>query len=131
LYPSKKIQECYEEIISGELMECFKVLMKLNIEEGQVVSDYLVKKLEAEVLAMMTGRERIKITTPGIRAVKDKLIDPRQMTANGRKLAQVFNKNKCWDIFQDAKLDNGARLYENKPVKRKYQYKFDRSNRME
>ena len=36
-------------------MECFKVLMKLNIEEGQVVSDYLEKKLEAEILSMMTG----------------------------------------------------------------------------
>lgn len=71
------------------------------------------------------------IKTPGIRAVKDKLIDPKQMTLKGRKLAQVFNKNKCWDIFQDAKLDNNVRLYEPKPIKRKYKYKFDRSNRME
>ena len=94
--------------------------MRLNIEEGQVVSDYLHEKLEQEILAMMTGKERIKIKTPAIRAVKDKLIDPKQMTQNGRKLATVFNKNKCWDIFQDAKLDDDVRLYEKKPTKRKY-----------
>lgn len=29
--------------------------MKLSIEQGQVVSDYLEKKLEAEILTMMTG----------------------------------------------------------------------------
>ena len=131
LYPTQKVQDCYEEIIAGELQECFKVLMKLNIEQGQVVSDFLERKLEAELLAMVTGRERLAIKKPGIRAVKDKVIDPQLMANKGRKLAQVFNKNKCWDIFQEAKLDNGVRLYEAKPVKKKYRYKFDRTNKME
>ena len=31
---TEKVQECYEEIITGELNACFKVLIQLNLEQA-------------------------------------------------------------------------------------------------
>lgn len=31
---TERVQDCYEEIITGELQACFKVLIKLNLEQA-------------------------------------------------------------------------------------------------
>lgn len=32
--PTARVQDCYEEIITGELNDCFKVLIRLNLEQA-------------------------------------------------------------------------------------------------
>ena len=43
----------------------------------------------------------------------------------------MFDKNKCWDIFQDAKIDNDLRIYEEKTIENKIAYKFKLSQRQD
>ena len=49
---------------------------------------------------------------------------PTKAAKKGRRAAAMFDKNKCWDIFQDAKTDN-IRLYQKKTIQKKIEFKFN------
>lgn len=74
---------------------------------------------------------RMAVKKVGIRAGKVKTFDPQQVQKCGRKIKQLFRKDKCKDIFEDAavvtKLGNELRLYEAKDIQKKMYFRFKES----
>ena len=76
---TERVQDCYEEIITGELQACFKVLIKLNLEQAQVQSEYLKNQIEKEEREdKAVPLTRMSVKRSGIRKPKEIEINPKK-----------------------------------------------------
>ena len=42
---------------------------------------------------------RLSVKRPGIRKPKERVVNPKKQATHGRRVARMFDKNKCWDLF--------------------------------
>ena len=69
------IKEFFEELIFGDLDDCFKTLIRLNLESGSVDNDFLLKRVSA---VQENPVRRFAVKKVGNRAGKIKIFDPME-----------------------------------------------------
>lgn len=114
--------------MTEDLIVCFRILMKHNSEQVEARSKYIKSKHNnGEREEREANPSRLScVKRSGIRSPKEVVLTP---TTRGKKVATMFDKNKCWEIFQEAKTEDDTRLYLKKTIEKKIEYKFNISKR--
>ena len=64
-----------------------------------------------EMMEKAVPLQKFSVKGKGTRKPKEVIVDTKKSATHATKVSRMFDKNKCWDIFQEAKTDNNMRMY--------------------